>query len=455
MMQKEIRFLSVCGMLGYGYPLESLEKGLKSGVAFVGADNGSTDPGPYYLGSGCGFVKSMQIRRDLEPVLVSARKYAVPLIIGSAGGSGASPHVNSFLSILLDIARKNNLHFKLAVIYADIDKQTVLQAYREKKIKPCGPVPELTEEKISNSNCIVGQMGTAPLIQALAGGADIIIAGRCCDTAIFAALPIMQGFNSALALHSAKIAECGALCAQPAGANDSLLVTLRKDNFVVEPTNSARRCTPVSVAAHSMYEQPNPDCFFEPEGKVDMSESQFEPYRERGVKVSGTRLIPQEKSTVKLEGTELKGYRAITIAGIRDPITIMHLDEIEIRVKESVNNNLKGVVAPDDYSLRFLRYGINGVAESGEKLPEPLPREIGLLIEVIAPNQEFADTILSLARSTALHQSFPGRKTTAGNLAFPFSPSDFQGGAVYEFSIYHLMETKQDSKLFSITFKEV
>jgi hypothetical protein len=32
------------------------------------------------------------------------------------------------------------------------------------------------------------------------------------------------------------------------------------------------------------------------------------------------------------------------------------------------------------------------------------------------------------------------RKSTAGNLAFPFSPSDVKMGAVYEFSLYHLVK---------------
>jgi len=77
------------------------------------------------------------------------------------------------------------------------------------------------------------------------------------------------------------------------------------------------------------------------------------------------------------------------------------------------------------------------------------------MIEAIGPTQELADTVLSLARSTALHQHFSGRKTTAGNLAFPFSPSDFSGGAVYEFSVYHLMETDDPNALFPITFEDL
>jgi hypothetical protein len=82
------------------------------------------------------------------------------------------------------------------------------------------------------------------------------------------------------------------------------------------------------------------------------------------------------------------------------------------------------------------------VTGGNEPLPSSLPREACLVIEAVAPTQELADTVIGLARSSALHQAFPNRKATAGNLAFPFSPSDFQGGAVYQFSLYHLMNTE-------------
>ena len=66
------------------------------------------------------------------------------------------------------------------------------------------------------------------------------------------------------------------------------------------------------------------------------------------------------------------------------------------------------------------------------------------MIEAIAPTQEKADALIGLARSKALHQGFPDRKATAGNLAFPFSPSDFSGGAVYEFALYHITDLSLD-----------
>jgi hypothetical protein len=62
------------------------------------------------------------------------------------------------------------------------------------------------------------------------------------------------------------------------------------------------------------------------------------------------------------------------------------------------------------------------------------------VIEALAPTQDEADALLSATRSTLLHYGYPGRIATAGNLAFPFSPSDIGAGAVYEFSVYHLME---------------
>ncbi|MDW7659272.1 MAG: hypothetical protein SCM11_19065, partial [Bacillota bacterium] len=44
------------------------------------------------------------------------------------------------------------------------------------------------------------------------------------------------------------------------------------------------------------------------------------------------------------------------------------------------------------------------------------------------------------ARARLLHYDYPGRRSTAGNLAFPYSPSDIRLGPVYGFSLYHVVE---------------
>ncbi len=415
----EIRYLSLCGLLGYGYAEQSLANALSQELDFIGVDGGSTDPGPYYLGSGRNFVKRLQVKRDLKLALPAALERKIPLIIGSSGGSGARPHVESVLEILREIAAELKLQFKAAVIYTDIDPE----ALRGKELTSCGGSPDFDPVSISKLCNPVAQVGTEPLIEALRSDAEVIVCGRCCDTAVFAAYPIMHGFPAGLALHAAKIAECGALCARPVGANDSLIVTLRHDSFTVEPANPIRRCTPDSVAAHSLYEQPDPECFYEPEGMIDMRGCDFVQSGERAVTVTGTELVPAPVETLKLEGAAFIGFRAITIAGINDPVAIASLETIEKSVSEAVASNLKTM----SYSLRFIRYGEDS-------------KSAGLLIEAIAATQEEADTVISLARSTALHQAFPNRKATAGNLAFPFSPSDFKGGEVYEFALYHLIK---------------
>lgn len=454
MPNQELTYLSLCGMLGYGFPEQSLEAGLAANPAFIGVDSGSTDPGPYYLGSGKSFVHPEQTRRDLELALVAARQHDIPLIVGSAGGSGAAPHLACFLSILHDIARRHELHFTLATIAADIDKETILTAWHNGRLQPCGYAPPLTEPAIRFCTHLVGQMGTAPFIGALQAGADVVIAGRSCDTAIFAALPIMRGYDPALALHSAKIAECGTLCAVPGGANDSLLVTLRHDSFTVRPVNPAKRCIPETVAAHSLYEQPSPHQFVEPEGAVDLRQATFESVDEHTIRVRGTRLQPPSRATVKVEGARCVGHRCLTLAGICDPAVIANLALIETEVRAKVREMTAAVSRADELVLLFRRYGLDAVRNDA-RTSTNRPSEVGLVIEAVAPTRQLAETAVSLARSTALHQGFPGRKTTAGNLAFPFSPSDLDGGDVYEFAVYHLLDTEDMPNLFPVALEEL
>jgi len=215
-MKEPIRYLSLCGLLGYGYSPVSLENALKEKLDFVGVDAGSTDPGPYYLGSGKGFVKKLQVKRDLSLILPHIKERNIPLVIGSAGGSGARPHVESVLEILGEIAKEQKTEFNVAVIYSDLDKDFMRRA-ADGHLFSCGGSPEFNADLVDKLENPVAQFGTDPIIEALKSGAEVIVSGRCCDTAVFASYPIWKGFDPGLALHAAKIAECGALCARPVG----------------------------------------------------------------------------------------------------------------------------------------------------------------------------------------------------------------------------------------------
>ena len=82
-----------------------------------------------------------------------------------AGGSGAKPHVDWTLDIIKEIAAAARLSFRLGIIYADISKNTVGKALREKRIKPLSCVPPLRENDVRSSERIVAQMGIEPMLK--------------------------------------------------------------------------------------------------------------------------------------------------------------------------------------------------------------------------------------------------------------------------------------------------
>ena len=108
---------------------------------------------------------------------------------------------------------------------------------------------------------------------------------------------------------------------------------------------------------------------------------------------------------------------------------------LEIKHRQEQSN----YYSDEEYDIHFYNYGIDAVLGDSEPQKE-LPHEVGLLFEVIAKTQRQADTVCASLRSTLLHFGSEGRKSTAGNLAFPFAPSDVSFGPVYAFSVYHLME---------------
>ncbi len=81
--------------------------------------------------------------------------------------------------------------------------------------------------------------------------------------------------------------------------------------------------------------------------------------------------------------------------------------------------------------------------------------ELCLVLEVVAKKQELANTICAFARSTLMHYSYKGRVATAGNLAFPYAPSDIPAGEVYKFNIHHLLEVNDPNELFPIETLEI
>ncbi|MDO5036567.1 MAG: acyclic terpene utilization AtuA family protein [Porphyromonas sp.] len=450
---KEIRVLSPTAILGYGFPMKSFEEGMKRKPHVIAVDAGSTDPGPYYLGAGISFTDPNSVRRDLDIMIPAAIEAGIPVIIGTGGGSGGHPHVAIVRSIIEGIAEKHSLSFKYAEISSEFDKSLVRKYFEAGKITPLAPAPELTEKDIDDAVRIVAQMGEDPFIEALSQGAQVILAGRAYDPTVFSALAIKEGYPKGLAIHMGKILECAAIAALPGSGSDCMFGYLREDHFELETLNPVRKCTTLSIAAHTLYEKSNPYMLPGPGGTLNLHNTTFEQVADNRVRVAGTVFEPTDGYSVKLEGVRLRGYRTISCAGVADPLLISKIDEVKEAVRDRVTDNFRDSDL-GDYFLDFKIYGRKGIMGMFPNYESEAGPELLIIIEAVGATQQIADTICSFARSTFLHYGYEGRVSTAGNLAFPFSPSDAHMGEVYEFNIYHLMWVESPTEHFPITYRE-
>lgn len=450
--RRPIRLLGGSGQLGYGIPAPAFAAGLARKPDLIGCDMGSIDIGPTYLGKGEMATSPQATRRDLRRVLRGARELDVPLVIGTAGSAGAAPHLEATLDLVRDIARTEGMSFRMAVLRADVPREVLLHAVRDGRIEGLDEMPPLTEADVTEAANIVGQMGMGPFRRALEADVDVIIAGRACDTAIFAALPVLLGFPTGLAVHMAKIIECGSLCCVP-GGRDAILAELDDEGFVLESMNPERQATPTSVAAHSLYEQVDPFTVHEPDGALDLSAAQYKAVDDRRTRVTGAMWRDSTDPTIKLEGALKIGERAVLLAGAADPRFIAGCRDMFPKLAALVRD-LVCEDTPEDYKLRFRVYGLDAV-RMVVPAGEPLPGEVFIMGECIAPTRERAAEVVRACKQFLLHYGYPGRLSTAGNLAFPFTPPEVSLGPAYRFNVYHLMHVRDVDAMFPMEIETI
>lgn len=231
-------------------------------------------------------------------------------------------------------------HYRLKVIsiFSGISKTLVSERLRDDMITGCGkPVPPLTQSKIDASPRIVAQMGPEPILDAMLANPDfdILIAGRAYDPApyiafaAFATRIIPENMSSIRDkriwggfVHMGKILECGGLCGVPK-SNGAMATVYEDGAFDVTPLDPGSRCTPISVAAHTLYEKSRPDVLYGPGGYLGLSDMKTEALADgRSVRVQGGvfHFLRDEglPYTLKLEGAEVVGYRAQMMGSVKD-----------------------------------------------------------------------------------------------------------------------------------------
>src|SRR5450432_1872503 len=105
---RSLRIICPNGHLGFA-PLrvDSFRLGVATRPHYIAADSGSDDVGPIPLGSDTSTSPRAWQTHDLELMLVAARELRVPMIIGSAGDTGANSRVDLFVQIIKELATKH------------------------------------------------------------------------------------------------------------------------------------------------------------------------------------------------------------------------------------------------------------------------------------------------------------------------------------------------------------
>ena len=442
------------GVLGLGFDLEALRRGVKNKPDIISIDGGSTDSGPASLGSGTSKYSRAAIKSEWKTLMQARKEAKVPLIIGSCGTCGTDSMVDWMGEITIELAIELGHSIKIAKLYCEQNVEFVKSKFKSNKIFPLDPAPKLDLNLIDDLSHVVALAGAEQIREAIKTGADIILAGRTTDTAIISALPLMNGVDPGPAWHGAKISECGALCSNNP-TSGVVMIEFDKTGFNVEAMSESAFCSPESVSAHMLYENADPYILFEPGGYMNVTNAHYHSINSRKVRVEGALWVSTEKYTVKLEGARIAGYQTSLLVLLRDNNYVQNAMKWTEKLSVFLDKEIKQRMNLDsnEYSLDFRHIGLNAVLGDLEKNMGN-PSEVGILCTITSKVPDICTEIAKLINPFLLH--FP--LTVDEDLptfAFPYSPVHSDRGCIYEFALHHVLELNDPMDAFQIQTLEV
>ncbi|MEX0286270.1 MAG: acyclic terpene utilization AtuA family protein [Paracoccaceae bacterium] len=444
-----VRVLVPSGALGLNYDADALARGVALRPDIIAIDGGSTDSGPSYLGRGVSKYARASTKIEWAGLMAARAEAGCPLIIGSAGTCGADSAVDWLLDITQEIAAERGEAIKVAVLRSSQDPAQVAQAWEDGRVSALANAPDVDAERIAECTNIVALAGVEQVNAALATGADVVICGRTTDSALIAATPIAQGLPAGPAWHGGKIAECGALCTTNPQSG-VVVVDFDANGFTVTPMAEGAQATPHTVSAHMLYENADPNILFEPGGYLDVTEAKYSAQGTNAVRVTGSRWVPSDRYTVKLEGARAAGFQTVTMALLRDPRYVANAGkwaadiEAKCRAKACERLGLK----PDDFTLEIRLIGHS--ASFGTLEPQTgQPIEIGAVGIVTAATEALASEIGKLLNPYLLHHPLTESEELP-TFAFLFSPPEMHRGQIYEFALNHVLHLDDPMEAFRL-----
>lgn len=449
-----VKVLVPSGALGLNYDQAALEKGIALGPDLIAIDGGSTDSGPAYLGQGMSKYARSSTKIEWQGLMEARAKAGVPLVIGTAGTCGTDATVDWMLGITREIAADLGQNIRIAVLKSSQEPAAIAEAFDGGRVAPLSVAPDIDRETILGCSNIVALAGAEQIQAALDTGADVVIAGRTTDTAIIAAKPLAEGCHGGGAWHGAKIGECGALCATNPQSG-VILIEFDAAGFTVTPLAEGARATPHTVSAHMLYENADPFILTEPGGHLDVTDAEYEALDARSVRVTGSRWVPSDRYTVKLEGARTAGYQSVLLALLRDPRYVAAAEDwaADIETKCRAKAEARLGLAPEAFRIELRLMGKNAGFGALETLPSAAA-EIGVLGIVTGPTPELTTEIAKLLNPYLLHHPLTAEEEQP-TFAFPFSPADIDRGAIYEFALNHILQLDDPMDAFRLEVVDV
>ena len=447
------RVLVPSGVLGLGFDRQALARGVAMRPNIICIDGGSTDSGPFSLGSGTSKYARAATKSEWRQLMQARAEAGVPLVIGTAGTCGTDSTVDWMYDITCELAAELGQTLRVARLYSSQPAARVADALAKGDVIPLFPAPDVTDASLHDMTNIVALAGAEQIQAALATGADIVIAGRTTDTAIISALPLQRGDHPGGAWHAAKIAECGALCSTNP-TSGVIVVDFDADGFTVEPMADGACCTPHSVSAHMLYENSDPFILYEPGGHLDVTQARYSALDARRVRVAGSEWVPG-RYTVKLEGARIAGYQTTILAVLRDAHYVANArrwaDQLHTYLTDTIVHRMG--LAATEYTLEFRLIGIDATLGAMENRAGD-PVEVGVLGLITAATAETAAEIGKLVNPFVLHYPLT-QDEELPTFAFPYSPAQSERGAFYEFALNHIMVLADPMSAFRIVVDEV
>ena len=326
---------------------------------------------------------------QIAPHLTEIKKKNIK-VISNAGGI----NLEACRDALKIEAEKLNIDLKIILVRGDniIDRKQELQNMNIRDIDNGETLPD----EILSMN---GYLGATPIQEALANGADIVITGRCVDTALVLG-PLMHEFNwgakdyNLLAAGSlaGHIIECGAQCT---GGNFTdwhlidefenmgfpIVEVQANGNFVVsKPEGTGGLVNFGTVAEQFLYEIGDPNAYILPDVVCDFSKVEIKEIGHNQVSVSGSKgLAPSE--TYKVSTTYQDGFRvaATLVIGGKNALKKSEIVSEAILSKTNKILDQKGIDGIKETSISIL--GTDSIYAPKERAVES--REVVLRVMAI------------------------------------------------------------------------